>query len=212
MKKIVVIGIFLIISSVAVHAEIMYVTDSFEITLRSGQGTDHKIKKMLRSGLAVEVLKHGKDWTLIKTPDGSEGWVLTRFIQSEKTGVILFDELTGKYNRVLVQLASLKDENNRLKTENGKLGSGLASTKEMLAGVSKSYETLKVESADFLKLKEKYRKSTTSLEEVTEKADKMQKANIQKYIIAGLCGAGVLLFGFIIGFSTKSQRRRSSLL
>ncbi len=212
MKKIVLAGICLVLFVAAAQAEIMYVTDVFDITLRTGKGTDHKVKKMLHSGQALEVLEFEKDWTHVRVSEGDEGWVVSRFLKPEKTSEILLNELRAKHKRILGQLSTLKEDSSKYKMENGKLSAELTNTKEMLASVSKSYETLKTESADFLDLKKKYKRSTAQLSEITEKAGKLQKENIQKYIIAGLCGAGILLFGFIIGFSTKSQRRRPSLL
>jgi SH3 domain protein len=75
-----------------------------------------------------------------------------------------------------------------------------------------SYETLKQESADFLALKSKYEEVTANLEKQTRRATELNEMLLQRNIKIGLLGAGVLLFGFLIGFSTKKQRRRSSLL
>lgn len=56
MKRIIFVGIWLFLFSTVVQAKTMYVSDQVEITLRTGQGTDHKIIAMIKSGDAVEVL------------------------------------------------------------------------------------------------------------------------------------------------------------
>ncbi len=53
MRHLVFIGVLLILFSTAVQAETMYVSDLVEITLRTGQGIDHKIIAMIKSGQKV---------------------------------------------------------------------------------------------------------------------------------------------------------------
>ena len=61
-----------------------YVSDSFEITFRTGPGVDRKIIATLRSGDRVEVLEAGETWSHIRPfRDGisdTEGWVLSRYL------------------------------------------------------------------------------------------------------------------------------------
>jgi SH3 domain protein len=100
--------------------------------------------------------------------------------------------------------------------KNKQLSSELLNSKEMLSNVSKSYETLKSESADFLKLQSTYNKTASELAEQNKKAEKLEEGLsellFQHNIKWFLCGAGVLLVGLLIGFSAKRQRRKSSLL
>ena len=63
-------------------AEVRYVSDTLEITMRSGKGTSYGITRMLRSGTRVEVLEEDKKtgYTHVRTAGGKEGWVLSRFL------------------------------------------------------------------------------------------------------------------------------------
>ncbi|MGW8186224.1 MAG: hypothetical protein ACWGNK_03125, partial [Desulfobacterales bacterium] len=74
----------------------------------------------------------------------------------------------------------------------------------------------KSESGEFLALKAKYEKTAARLDEETRRANQLdeQVAKLTRsYAIKWfLAGSGVLLFGFIVGFSLKRQRRRPSLL
>jgi len=81
-----------------------------------------------------------------------------------------------------------------------------------LSQVRDHYSNLKKEAADFLDLKAKYNKVSLELSTQTDKARELNETLLQRNIHIGLLGAGILLFGFIIGYSTKRQRRRSSLL
>ncbi|MCJ7541033.1 MAG: hypothetical protein MUO88_15375, partial [Desulfobacterales bacterium] len=103
-----------------------------------------------------------------------------------------------------------------LKAENKKLGIDLNTSETKQRGLGTSYETLKRESKQFLDLQAKYKESTSKLAAQTQKAEKYEdeltKLLWNKNIKWFLGGAGVLILGFIIGFSTKRQRRHSSLL
>jgi SH3 domain protein len=85
-----------------------------------------------------------------------------------------------------------------------------------LKDLQKEYDTLKSGSAEYIKLKTTYQKTSSKLSEQTERADKVEgelaKLLRSQNIKWFLSGAGVLLLGFIIGYSSKRQRRRSSLL
>ena len=91
----------------------------------------------------------------------------------------------------------------------------LNKTEKSVEELNKSYETLKTESADYIKLKSKYTKAVSQLAEYTEKSELLEKEltklEFGRTIRWFLAGAGVLLLGFLIGFATKRQRRRTTL-
>ncbi len=201
-----------VLFSVPAWAETMYVSDILKITLRSGAGTDHKILKMLESGQRVEVVDSNEQWAKVQLPNGTEGWVLKRFITPEKTSRLVLEKLGKKHEQLLAQFSARQKENTQLKDENKRISTELEKNITSLGNTSKEYETLKKNSADFLKLETNYKNATAQLSEQTQLNEKLIKENVQNYIKAGLCGAGVLLLGFIIGFATKRPRQRSSLL
>jgi len=114
------------------------------------------------------------------------------------------------------QTASLLEENASIKSENNKLNSSLDTNEKSLEHVRAEYQKLKADSAQFLTLKSRYDKAAAQLEEQTKRADTLQeqlnRIEINQYIKWFLAGSGVLLVGFIIGFSARRQRRRPSLL
>jgi SH3 domain protein len=209
-------GICLLCAGVSASAETWYITDSVEITLRTGPGIDHKIIAMLRSGQPLEVVEPGEEWTEIVTPAGTTGWVLNRFLSATPPARLELDGLRERYKTVTLQAADLQDENNRLKAENRQMQTELEQDAKKLAALQQTYDTLKSESADFFTLKSKYKKAAAGLAQISEKAKRLetevQELQFNKNIRWFLTGAGVLVFGFIIGFSAKRQRRRSSLL
>ena len=111
MKNKLILAFCLLILAGNAVAETRYVSDSLEITMRSGKGTNFGITRMLRSGTSVEVLATDKKtgYTQVRTKSGKEGWVLSRFLMK---GQAARDRLaTAEKN-----LAELELENRKLTT------------------------------------------------------------------------------------------------
>lgn len=212
MKQFVFIAFCLFLLPTSSRAETLYVKDIVKITLRTGPGIDYKIIAMIQSGQDVEVLKPEEGWTLVRLPNGKEGWVLSRLLTSRIPNSLLLRRLQKEHQELMVEAASQLKKIAQLKEENKNLRSELASNNIALNKLSESYKNLKKDSAGFLKLKSDYQKAIRQLDEQTNVIKKLEKELQRKYITVGLCGAAVLLLGFIIGFSARRQRRRPSLL
>jgi len=216
LKKLVFLGIVLMCFSANGFAETMYVTDLLKLTLRSGPSTEHKILSVGESGQQVEMLEPGEDWSLVRMATGKEGYVLTRYLMTEPTHNIRLEQLQTKHKALMQQAATLLEENTRFRGESKKLKSTLDGNEKALKKMSTDYDKLKAGSAEYIELKEKYKTVSGQLAEQTMRADaldeELRAIEINQYIKWFLAGSGVLLVGFIVGFSARRQRRRPSLL
>ncbi len=184
--------------------------------MRTGPGIDHKIIEMIKSGQTVTVLEQGPEWTKIQLPTGKEGWVLNRFLTPKPPSGLLLKKLEEKHAELSLQVTTLIDENERLRNENQKLDAELKTSSSNLKKVTDSYQTLKSESAKYLDLKSIYEKMAMQLDQQKKRAQNVEKEleriQFHKNIRWFLSGASVLIIGFLIGFSSRRQRRRPSLL
>jgi SH3 domain protein len=205
-----------IIFSFSVQAESMYVSDKLSVTVRTGQGTTHKIIALIKSDQKVEALEKGVEWTLVRLQNGKQGWALSRYLTHDIPKSIQLASLQIKYSNVASQAESLTAENDKLNSDFKKLSATLSKNEKALNNLQRDYDALKADSADFLNLKTKYEKASHQLSKQTEKTEELkkmvEKLQLYQYIKWFLAGSGVLLVGFIIGFSSKRQRRQSSLL
>lgn len=86
-------------------AESAWVSDRFEITLRSGPSTNNAIQLMLSSGTELEVLERDTEsgYSRVMTGGGTEGWVLTRYLMNEPAArdqlASLTSQLTSEASR-----------------------------------------------------------------------------------------------------------------
>ena len=208
--------IIILISSLSAQADSMYVTDVLKVTLRTGPSVNNKIIKMVESGQKIEVIEPGQEWSLVRLDDGMEGWILNRYMILGETNKIKLVKLESNYSKLKAKFSSIFEENAEIKTENKKLGSELSDTKIELERIRNNYESLKADSAEFLTLRSNFEKISKQLSEQTQKATELEAQvsdlEVSYYIKWFLAGSGVLFVGFILGFSTKRQRRQSSLL
>ncbi len=217
-KRFGVCGLLLILSlfATAIQAETMFISDNLKITLRSGPSTGNKILAVLQSGQTVEVVNPGDEWSQVTMADGKEGWVLSRYLTPNPTHNLRLERLDTKHKNLMAQAAALLEENNKLKAESKRLRSEFQTTQNQMQKTTSEYETLKTEAAEFLTLKANYDRAASQLAEQTEKAqtleEQLTKMEMNYAIKWFLAGSAVLIVGFLIGFSTKRQRRRPSLV
>ncbi|MEJ2221591.1 MAG: TIGR04211 family SH3 domain-containing protein [Desulfobacterales bacterium] len=218
LKRLRLLGLVLLVClfSASVYGETMYVSDILKLTLRTGPSIENKIISVLESGQVMEVIKFGDEWSRVQLPNGKEGWVLSRYLTTRETNNIKLERLEAKHKNLMIQAAELLEENNRLQRDNTKLSTEFKANQKQLAKIQTDYEALKAEAADFLTLKTNFNRATSQLAEQTAKANQLEEQvsslEMNAYIKWFLAGSGVLIIGFLIGFSTKRQRRRPALM
>ena len=210
------LGCGLLISMHAL-AEVVWVSDQFEIMLRTGPSTNNAIKLMLSSGKQLEVLERDTElgFAKIRTAGGTEGWVLSRYLVSEPSAreqlEILKNQLAsanadatsiglqlnvikGKYDDTRQQIRALENDNTRLESE-------LAEIKRTAANV------LSIDSRN----KELQQKLMDAEIRVRVIEQENQEFSNQKSRYWFLSGAMVLLVGIVLGLWIRKIRwqRRS---
>jgi SH3 domain protein len=216
LMRLILIGFCLAFFSATGFAESNYISDKLKVTVRRGPSTEYKIIDIAESGERVEILEAGSEWTLVRLENGKEGYVTTRYLIAGPTHAVLLEQLQAKQKSLTQQAAALLEENTKLRAENKRFASALQSTEKTLKTVDSDYKELKAGSAEYLTLKTKYKKINQQLGEQSQRAAKLDKelskVELNQYIKWFLAGSGVLLVGFIVGFSARRGRRRPSLL
>jgi SH3 domain protein len=88
------------LSSLA-QADKRYASDQVEVLLRTGPSHQHAIVRMLKSGVALEVLERDKSkgYSKVRTTAGTEGWVLTRHLMAEPSARELLEKLSDHFSK-----------------------------------------------------------------------------------------------------------------
>jgi SH3 domain protein len=100
-------------------AEPAWVSDQFEIMLRTGPSTSNAIQLMVSSGTQLEVLEEddGSGYKKVRTEGGTEGWVLSRYLMSEPPAREQLATLTGQLTSATTRGSSMGTQLNAIKSE-----------------------------------------------------------------------------------------------
>ncbi|WP_457553938.1 TIGR04211 family SH3 domain-containing protein [Desulfobacula sp.] len=181
-------------------AEDMYVKGITKITMRTGPGVENKIVAMLNTGDKLEIVNYKWDWSQVKTDHGKIGWVLSRLLTREVPEVFLIERIKKENLELTAKLEAFEAENKMLAGKNA-----------VLNRIEEKYNTLEQESADFLKLDERYKKIMEQ-SRIQKEQIKILENNLnteQKFWF--LTGAAVFVFGILLGLTTR-KKKRSRLL
>jgi len=213
MIRIVTLLLSLLVSSNIV-AQDMYVTDKFEIYMRSGESSKHRIVKTLRSGDKVTLINKDRKsgYSEIRISSGKTGYVLTR--------QLLAEQIARK--RIPALEAHIAD----LETAPGELSQRLTALTTAHTQLGEEHQTLLMEkrdielelaelsriSADALQIdkeRKELRKQVASMihqvEDQKQQIREMKNSSIQRWF---LIGAGVLAGGILLGLILPNLRVR----
>ena len=199
-------------------AQTRYITDDFEIMLRTGPSVQNKIIRPLRSGTRIEVLREdaGNGHSQVQTSRGEIGYVLTRFLsvnQAARNRVTFLEEqlkqLRSKPGELQTLLANSQEENQELINQN-------LSLTEQLSASSKELAEIKRVSSDAVRLSQRNVKLESEVQQLLLQLDDIR---IQNEVLKDqsakrwyVLGGGTVLIGLLLGWilSISKRPRRQS--
>lgn len=213
----------------SVFADTRYVSDRLIISVRDGQNQNAAVLGYIETGEPVDVLEEKEDFLKIRTEDLIEGWVRIQYIVSEKPKVMIIENLKN-------EITALKKEIETFNNEQDSASNTLSKTKKMYQeDIEELKEEVNINQkfaakakSDFIQLNKKHTnllrhsKNTEGLIGEVEKLKKLnaelntEAKNLRKdrknplksnKIQSFIAGAGVLLFGFILGGSARKKKR-----
>jgi len=195
-----------------------YVKPSAEVPLRRGQGTEYRIVAIIGNGTMVTVLEDDANWSKVRIQNGKEGWLLKRYLSTEKPLSDQVAELTKNKAELQEQLTTDKNRLNALLLQHKTTEQELNNCITQRDTIQSNYQTLQQETADVVHTKKKLIATEQQLVTIKEQLRDIQLENTDlkksSALIWFVIGAGVLLLGWSIGLLSgkRSNRRRSSLL
>ena len=198
-------------------AQSAWVTDQFEITLRTGPSTSNAIRLSLSSGTRLEILEENGEagYTRVRTSGGTEGWVLTRYLMNEPSAREQLTDLT-------TQLSSASDEGATLATQLNSIRGEYREAEQQIGRLEREKEVLQSEldeirrtAANVLaidsqndELQEKLTNAEIDIDRLNEEVRALTGQSTRSWFITG---AAVLVGGIILGLILPRLRwqRRS---
>ena len=209
-------GLGLLLLAATAGAESAWVSDEFEITLRSGPSTSNAIQLMVGSGAELEVLERDQEsgYSRVRTQGGTEGWVLTRYLMNEPSAREQLQSLTSQLTNATSRGSSLNTQLGAIRGEYDSANRRINELEREKTAVEEELAEIKRTAANVLAISEQNKSLMDQLTAAQIRADTLEQENRQlasqttRYWF--MAGGLVMLIGILLGIwlpRIKWQRR-----
>ena len=132
MARVALLAFALIAIAWPAHSEVAWVKDELRLNLRSGPGTQYRIKGGVGTGDRMTVLQRGEGWTKVQSPKLGEGWIPAGFLQVEPPAGVRLEKSEAQTAEFRAQLESISSRTGELETSNSMLVAQDAQQKAMI--------------------------------------------------------------------------------
>jgi len=197
--------LILVLTVPAAYGEPAWVSDEFEIMLRSGPSTSNAIQLMLGSGMQLEVLERDPEsgYSRVSTLAGTEGWVLTRYLMNERSAREQMETLTSELTNANTRGTSLGSQLTAIKGEYDSANDRIDTLEREKAAAENELAEIKRTAANVLGINEQNQSLMDQLATAQIRADTLEQENRQlssQTTRYWFMSGGLLLFvGIILG-------------
>ncbi len=182
-----------------------WVSDQFEVMLRSGPSTSNAIERMLPSGTRLEILEADDEsgYTRVRTTAGTEGWVLSRYLMREPSAREQLATLTKQLTNAAAQGSTLNSQLDAVRNEYDSATSRIAELEGEKQRLEGELEEIKRTAANVLAINSQNTQLRAQLTDAELHAATLEQQNREmssqttRYWF--MTGALVLVVGIILG-------------
>lgn len=204
----------LLTAGISVAQTTRYVSDELEITMRNGKGLEFGIRKMLKSGTRLDVLENDADsgYSKVRTPEGLEGWVLTRYLSNAGSARDRLAASEQKLANLELEVANYKEEIEQLSSQSANVDDQNLSLKETSQRLRKELDDLRRTASSAVAIENENRQLKQKLQEMDSQIQAVQIENNALRDNSAkswfLVGASVLFGGLLLGLLIPKLRLR----
>lgn len=220
MNKRALISFFLVLlfSASAIAQQTQYVSDDLRINMRTGQGDQYRITKILPSGTRLTVLEQSAEgeWARVRTPAGDEGWVRVQYLQSEPVARDRLAQAQARIAELTSQSRNLGGETSTLRQENQQLSSQLQTARAEVERLSTELDELKRISANAItlnqtnqQLMEERQLLETEIDVLQAENERLSDDSNQTWFLYGAIAVGIGVILTLLLQGLRSRRRYS---
>jgi SH3 domain protein len=197
--------LILVLTVPAAYGEPAWVSDEFEITLRSGPSTSNAIQLMIGSGTQLDVLERDPEagYSRVSTQAGTEGWVLTRYLMNEMSAREQLETLSSDLTNANSRGTSLGSQLTAIKSEYDAANNRIDTLEREKAAVESELAEVKRTAANVIGINDQNESLIDELASAQIRADTLEQENHQlgsqttRYWF--MSGGLLLLVGIILG-------------
>ena len=215
MNRITPLLLLLLIGALPVQAaETKYVTDIFEVTMRSGTSTSKSIIRLLRSGESVTLLEEdlASQYSLVETDGGTQGYVLTRFLMDDPAAKETLQKLRTTHQQQKLQFDQQLTEISQLQQDLQQEQADSQALKTTLSASEQELSEVRDAAQNTLNILEQNKRLQTVVDELRQEKTLLSDTNAElsdsTQIDWFVRGAAVSLIAFIIGILVTRIRWR----
>jgi SH3 domain protein len=206
--------VFLVFELLA-QAQTRYVTDRTIVELRRGPSTEYLIVRNLEAGERVEVLEVNEEqgYSRVRVADqGTEGWILTRFLMAEPIARERLAVAERNLAAARERVGTLEGENRELARDRDAARTELEEAKASYVTASRELAEIRTAAANVVDIRDQ---NTRLQQRLTQRDQEVEQLTADNATLAGrnsqnwfIVGAGVLLAGIVVGLVAPTLRRK----
>lgn len=203
--SLVVFLVFTTVAPCAAVAQSAWVSDEFEITLRTGPSTSNAIQLMLSSGTELTVLDVDADagYTQVRTGGGTEGWVLTRYLMNEPSAREQLETLSAQLTSANTRGSSLDTQLEGIRGEYNAANRQIETLERDKASLESELAEIKRTAANVLSINAENKRLLDDLAAAEIRIGSLEQENRELEGQAArfwfITGAAVLVVGVLLG-------------
>ncbi len=202
--RLIVCTLFCLALGAHAQAKTMYIDDTLQINVRSGEGNQFRILRSgLTSGTPVELLETSESgYSRVRTQDGTEGWVITRYLTDTPIARDRLVRANRELQQARTQLEALRGELQQLKDERNELATSESTLETRAQSLSEELANIKSISANALninqrnsELQEENQRLRNDVEVLTAEKERLETKSESDFM---MLGAGLVLLGILL--------------
>ncbi|HET6630076.1 MAG TPA: TIGR04211 family SH3 domain-containing protein [Woeseiaceae bacterium] len=195
----------LLCAAAGLRAEPVWISDQFEVMLRTGPSTSNAITRVLPSGTQLEMLERDatEEYSRVSTLGGTEGWVLTRYLMGEPSAREQLQKLTAQLTNARSEGNSLGSQLAAITREHDAATAQIASLQREKQALQDELEEIKRTAANVLAIDQLNKDLREQLTDAEIKVSTLEQENRE---LMGqttrnwfLAGGLVMLVGIVLG-------------
>lgn len=199
------------------YAAPAWISDQFEVMVRTGPSTNNAIQLMLTSGSQVEVLERDPDtgYSRVRTAGGTEGWVITRYLMQEPAARQQLEALTSQLTEASAEGSSMSQQLAAIRGQHQQATQRVNALEREKEALQKELDEIRRTAADVLAIDEQNRQLQQQLTNAEINVSTLEQENQE---LSGkrnrnwfIAGASVLFAGMLLGiFLPRIRWQRGS--
>ena len=211
--------LLLLLGSMGLLAETVYVRDTLYVPLRDGQSAENRlIHRGLKSGVRLERLEINDEsgYSKVRTENGLEGWLQSQYLTAEPVAeeqlrrvILKMNHLKSEHQQTLLRLQDLIKVKEATSLELSNLRATQQRLTEELANIkSLASDTISVDKEN-IRLLEIQGELTDQISFLNRKNEQLNDSKFREWFMYGVATIMLgLLFGLLIGRRIYQRRQQ----